>query len=378
MQKNGCPLRGSSSSSVEAKLKFMGSNIAHLKSAAVKHSGCAINNCERWVAVFTLIEIMGVMQLQQSPPATPCMGSQPLLAVAYSGGADSTTLLLETLRQYPHHTVAFHIHHGIQAAADSFVRHCEGFCTEHQVPLYVAYVNAKNAPGESPEDAARSARYAALVALATTHGVAASGGKVLLAQHADDQIETLLLALSRGAGLGGLAAMPARFLKAGVWFERPMLARSAASIRTWLKTEGISYIEDPTNANRSLTRNKIRLDVLPALQSAFPQCRQTVGRSIAHIAQANDLLSDLARIDLLATGQPPRIAHLQGLAQNRQVNVLRYWLNMAHSAIPSTAQLNELIKQLSACRTRGHRIYLKIASGFVSRQGDALRYNDGL
>ena len=305
-------------------------------------------------------------------------GSQALLAVAYSGGADSTALLVETQKLYPAQAIAFHVHHGLQAAADDFVRHCQSFCDTLKIPLHVAHVNAKHAMGESPEDAARGARYAALIELAKSHGVVASGGKVLLAQHSDDQVETLLLALSRGAGLGGLSAMPAEFERGGVQFERPMLNRSASEIRASLNRDGISFIEDPTNADKAFTRNKIRLDVLPILQVAFPQYRETFVRSITHIAQANDLLSELAGIDLALVGIPPSIKKLQGLKVNRQVNSIRFWLKSVHGVVPSTAQLEEMIKQIAACKTRGHQIYMKVANGFVSRLEDALSYNDQL
>lgn len=297
------------------------------------------------------------------------------LAVAYSGGADSTALLVETHKKYPEQTIALHVHHGLQVAADGFVTHCQAFCDALKVPLHVAYVNAKHASGESPEDAARSARYKALIELAKSNGVVESGGSVLLAQHADDQVETLLLALSRGAGLGGLSAMPAKFERGGVQFERPMLHLSAADIRTSLKRDGISFIEDLTNHDKTFTRNKIRLDVLPALQAAFPQYRETFARSISHIAQANDLLAGLAVIDLQTTGIPPKIKNLQALPANRQANSIRFWLKSEHRVVPSTAQLEELLKQITACQTRGHHIHLKVATGFVSRQEAVLSYN---
>jgi tRNA(Ile)-lysidine synthase len=304
--------------------------------------------------------------------------SQTILAVAYSGGADSTILLIETKKKYPDQTIAFHIHHGLQAAADGFVTHCQLFCDAIKVPLHVTYVNAKHAAGESPEDAARGARYEALIELAKSKGVVASGGKVLLAQHADDQVETLLLALSRGAGLGGLSAMPAAFERGGVQFERPMLDRRAADIRASLKRDGISFIEDPTNTDKAFTRNKIRLDVLPALEAAFPRYAATFARSISHIANANDLLADLAGIDLQAIGIPPRIKDLQHLPRNRQANAIRYWLKSEHGVTPSTAQLSELLKQMMACQTRGHQVHLKVATGFVSRHQAVLSYNQTL
>jgi len=304
--------------------------------------------------------------------------AKPKLAVAYSGGADSTALLIDIGRQYPKQTIAFHIHHGLQAAAGDFVRHCQNFCAERGVPLYVAYVNAKHAVGESPEDAARGARYRALIDLAYTHGVVESKGKVLLAQHADDQIETLLLALSRGAGLGGLSAMPSKFERGGVQFERPMLNQKAANIRARLKAAGVAFVEDPTNLDKTFTRNKIRLDVLPALQAAFPDYTATFGRSISHMAEASDLLTQLADIDLAKIGMPPRIKDLQTLETNRQANSIRFWLKSTYGVVPSTAQLEELLKQIAACQTRGHRIQIKVASGFVSRMGEVLRYSHEL
>jgi tRNA(Ile)-lysidine synthase len=302
--------------------------------------------------------------------------------VAYSGGADSTALLIETHQQFPHHTIAFHIHHGLQTAADGFVTHCQAFCDARQIPLFVAYVDAKHASGESPEDAARGARYKALIDLAKSHGVVESGGRVLLGQHADDQVETLLLALSRGAGLGGLSAMPASFERGSVQFQRPMLQRRAAEIRASLNQSGTAFIEDPTNTDKAFTRNKIRLDVLPTLQAAFPEYAATFSRSISHIAEANDLLASLAGIDLERVGVPPRIKDLQLLAANRQANSLRFWLKSVHGVIPSTAQLDELLKQVAACQTRGHQIRLKIASGFVIRsdaqRGDLLNFEASL
>lgn len=302
-------------------------------------------------------------------------GLQAIWAVAYSGGADSTALLVETHKKYPEQTIAFHVHHGLQAAADEFVRHCQSFCDALKVPLHVAYVNAKHAAGASPEDAARGARYKALIDLAHTHRVIESKGKVLLAQHADDQVETLLLALSRGAGLGGLSAMPAQFERGGVHFERPMLDQKAADIRARLKADGIAFIEDPTNLDKTFTRNKIRLDVLPALQAAFPEYAVTFARSISHIAKANDLLADLAGIDLETVGIPPRIKSLQALEANRQANAIRFWLKSAYGITPSTVQLDELLKQVAACQTRGHQIRIKVATGFVSRKEAVLSYN---
>ncbi len=291
------------------------------------------------------------------------------LGVAYSGGADSTALLLAAAQRWPGQVHALHIHHGLQAAADDFVRVCESVCADAKVPLHVVAVNAGHVSGESPEEAARRARYAALALAAKAHGLCG----VLLGQHADDQVETLLLALSRGAGLPGLSAMPAEFERGGVMFYRPLLQIPARSLREWLVQQKLAFVDDPSNIDERYTRNRIRARVLPALAQAFPQFRETFARSARHAAQAHDLLLEVARQDLAAIGAPPPIKSLQALSQPRQANVLRYWL-LQHQATPSAAQLDQLLLQIAACTTRGHHIHIKVACGHVTRLGGVLHY----
>lgn len=293
-------------------------------------------------------------------------------AVAFSGGADSTALLLAAASAWPGQVRAIHIHHGLQAAADGFARHCEGVCAGLGVPIRIVTVDARHEPGESPEDAARKARYAALAQAAAAQGARS----VLLAQHADDQVETMLLALSRGAGLPGLAAMPARFERHGVQFDRPLLAVSGAEIRHWLQAQGASFVEDPTNTDIAFTRNRIRRDVLPALQKSFPQFRETFARSARHAAQAQELLVAVATDDLALVGNPPAIDALRKLVRPRQANLLRQWLRVAHATGASTAQLEELLDQVAACATRGHHIRIKVGSGFVLREGACLAFRE--
>jgi tRNA(Ile)-lysidine synthase len=332
------------------------------------------------------------------------IASQTPVAVAYSGGADSTALLLMLARQYPGQVQAVHIHHGLQAAADDFAAHCSAFCAALGVPLHVVHVNATPASGQSPEDAARNARYAALSGKIRqlneapgqqNHGPAAikkvaikkvAITKVAIAQHADDQIETLLLALSRGAGLPGLSAMPASWQREGIEFTRPMLGMSSRDIRAWLAEQGLTarhpggpnlgqgWVEDPTNVDTQFTRNRIRHELIPALDKAFPQFRQTFARSAAHAAQAQSILVQVAIEDMAHTGNPPRIAALQGLSPARQGNVLRHWLKGSHQASPSTAQLAELQSQIANCTDRGKQLHIKVASGHVERHGDVLAY----
>ncbi|AVS62577.1 tRNA(Ile)-lysidine synthetase [Paracidovorax avenae] len=328
------------------------------------------------------------------------------LGVALSGGADSTALLHACAARWPGQVHALHVHHGLQVAADGFEADCRALCERLDVPLRVARVDARHAAGESPEDAARRHRYEALRTLAEGEGVVAvverspdsgsgsdsgqggsrdgkEGGNsvtevqpalasIALAQHADDQVETVLLALSRGAGVAGLAAMPAFWRRGGMDWHRPLLEVAGADIRTWLTARGEGWVEDPTNADERYTRNRIRARLLPALEAAFPQFRDTFARSASHAAEAAVLLRELAEADLQAIGQPPRIAALRALGRERQANALRHWLRTAHATTPTAAQLGELLDQVAACATRGHRIRIKVGRGFVVRQGDEL------
>ncbi|MDO8719391.1 MAG: tRNA lysidine(34) synthetase TilS [Polaromonas sp.] len=297
------------------------------------------------------------------------LSAPPPWGIAYSGGADSTALLLAAAQRWPGQVQAIHIHHGLQAAADDFVRVCGSVCAGLSVPLHVVRVDAGHASGESPEDAARRARYAALALAAQQHGLAG----VLLGQHADDQVETLLLALSRGAGLPGLASMAAQFERHGAAFYRPLLQITAASLRQWVVAQQIPFLDDPSNTDERYTRNRIRARLLPALDQAIPQFRRTFARSAQHAAQAHGLLLDIAQQDLMAVGAPPAIAALQVLSQPRQANLLRHWLQQ-HRATPSAAQMAQLLRQVAACTTRGHQIHLKVAAGHVIRQGAVLHY----
>ncbi len=292
------------------------------------------------------------------------------LAVAYSGGADSTALLLAAAERWPGQVQAIHIHHGLQAAADGFAGVCEAVCAGLAIPLHIERVDAAPVKGQSPEDAARRARYAALASAAKRLDL----NSVLLGQQADDQVETVLLALSRGAGLPGLAGMAARFERGGVAFHRPLLRVPAPSLRDWLVRRGVAFVDDPSNRDEHYTRNRIRLALLPALADGFPAFRETFARSAGHAAQAQALLAEIASEDLARIGVPPPIEALQTLSSARQANALRHWLRTAHQATPSAAQLAQLLAQIAACSTRGHGIDLKIAAGRVSRVGTVLRY----
>ena len=307
-------------------------------------------------------------------PPLDALAHLPAWAVALSGGADSTALLIASASRWPDKTHAIHVHHGLQAAADGFAAHCEILCQQLHVPLVVVRVQAAHASGESPEDAARQARYLAFVEALQSNW----GGEVkhiALGQHADDQVETLLLALSRGAGLPGLASMPSTLTRQGVTYHRPWLDIAGVTLRQALIDIGQIWVEDPTNQDTRYTRNKIRADILPTLEKAFPAFRQTFARSAAHAAQAQSLLQELAEQDLLIVGNPPNIKALQRFSAARQTNVLRHWLVLENMQA-SAAQMEALLVQVKSCTTRGHDIHIKVGRGFVKRDESTLRcYN---
>ena len=300
------------------------------------------------------------------------------LAVALSGGADSMALLMACAEKWPGQVVALHVNHGLQEAAAMFEDHCRSACERLGVPLRIQRVDARHATGQSPEDAARQARYMALSALALVEYESTAIKSIAIAQHANDQIETLLLALSRGAGLAGLSAMPAHWRRDGLDYYRPLLAVAGADIRSWLAQRGIAFVEDPTNQDQRYTRNRIRARMVPALQDTFPQFLITFARSATHAAQAQQVLDEVAAQDLQLAGRGsdglPRIQALQQLSRARQANALRHWLKDRFQTIPSAAQLSELLDQLADCTTRRHRIHIKVGLGFVQRSSDVLTW----
>lgn len=252
--------------------------------------------------------------------------------VAFSGGLDSTVLLhlLAELRR----TVelpplsAIHVHHGLQAEADAWVEQCRAQCAALGVPLTVRRVRV--AGGASLERAAREARYAAFAA------ELGEGEVLFAAQHRDDQAETLLLRLLRGAGVRGLAAMPASRPLAAGWLARPLLGVGRAELEAWAQARGLVWIEDPSNRDTTLSRNFLRREILPRLARRWPAASAVLARAAEQQAEAEALLGELAELDLAAACAPGEphwlalpslaLAPLLALSEARQRNLLRHWL----------------------------------------------------
>ncbi|HSC80246.1 MAG TPA: tRNA lysidine(34) synthetase TilS, partial [Chitinolyticbacter sp.] len=267
--------------------------------------------------------------------------SAPAWRIALSGGLDSTVLLHALVRLGRQQALpplsAIHVHHGLQAAADAWPEHCRQFCAELGVPLQVEHVQVDS--GASLERAAREARYAAF---ARQLG---AGELLLTGQHRDDQAETLLLRLLRGAGVRGLAGMPVQRALGRGRLLRPLLQISRAELEVYAREQALSWVEDPSNADTRLARNFLRREVLPGLAAHWPQAAGNLARSAGHLREAQELLDELARQDLALAATASdcawldlsslELAPLLSLSDARQRNALRHWL-AAFTALPDS------------------------------------------
>jgi tRNA(Ile)-lysidine synthase len=274
----------------------------------------------------------------------------PAFAVAWSGGLDST-VLLHTLRELrrtaarPFKLRAIHVNHQLQPAAVSFARHCRKLAKSWAVPITVLAPAVPRTAGASIEELARDARYAAL-------GQALTPGEYLLsAQHADDQMETVLLALLRGAGPKGLAAMPAASRLGAGKLLRPLLAWQRDALLRYARQHDLQWIDDPTNGELSFDRNYLRAEVVPALKRRWPSAAQTLGRSARHAAVAAAAMQSHAAGDLAAAadGADLETAVLHRYSPARLREVLRLWLTSAGWRAPDERRLQQ-IEVLMAAR----------------------------
>lgn len=275
------------------------------------------------------------------------------LAVAYSGGRDSTALLHATLqaaRPLGLQVHALHVHHGLSRHADDWLAHCAERCRSWArrgwpVHLHHVKLGLVPGPGQSIEAVARTARYAALAQMAQDQGC----GLVLLAHHREDQAETFLLQALRGAGVAGLSAMPAGVERAGVTWCRPWLRQSRAAIDAYVRRYRLRFVEDDSNADPRFARNRLRTQVWPVLAAAFPDAAHALGDAAQWAQEATNCLADLARIDIAAAQADAgalRIEALFALGPARGRNALRAWLggHLGHAA--SAALLERLWVEL--------------------------------
>jgi tRNA(Ile)-lysidine synthase len=303
------------------------------------------------------------------------------LALGLSGGLDSVALLSILLELAPvlkFSLRAVHVNHGISPNAARWAEFCGGLCTRLGVPLQLETVDISPHRHLGLEGAARRSRYEAFARV--------DADFVVLAQHSDDQAETLLLRLLRGAGLRGLAAMsPLRSISGmRARLLRPLLAVSRAEIEAHARLRGLEWVEDESNADTVRRRNFLRRDVFPLLERQFPEARATVARAAAHLAEARELLDEMARADFerCAGAEGVNVADLRSLGEARAKNLLRYWCETKNIEPLSAARTRELLRQLSESRPDSRiglavpgwtflryreRLYLRRASETIGR-----------
>lgn len=293
--------------------------------------------------------------------------------IAYSGGLDSRVLLrlcaeLARARQ-DFRCTAVHVHHGLQTAAEHWAEQCRTTCEAEGVAFRLLRVDARPRPGQSPEEAARAARYQALATLMGT------GDTLLTAQHRDDQAETLLLQLLRGAGLPGLAAMPERAEFGPGFLLRPLLEHGRAELRDYAEALKLDWVEDPSNRDLGYDRNFIRHLILPALAERWPAVNATLSRSAQHCAEAQATLAALARDLCHAALNPERETLyvdrlLDYTAADRRL-VLREWIGSQGFRMPSARVLGQVLD----CALNAHP---ERSPAVRWREGEIRRYRNEL
>jgi len=262
------------------------------------------------------------------------------ILVAFSGGVDSTALLgaLAERRHRGTRLRAVHVNHGLHPNAPKWSEHCRSLARRLAIPIELVAAKVARASGDSLEAAAREARYAVL-------SKALEEGEFLLtAHHEEDQLETVLLQLFRGAGLPGLAAMPELSAFAGGSLARPLLSRSRAELEEWVRAHELSWVEDDTNADETLDRNYLRRCVLPLIKERWAGVAAAVSRSARHAAEGQGLLETLGRADVERASNGPDlfVPTLRALQPERRRNALRYWIARSGARLPDTSRLEQL------------------------------------
>jgi tRNA(Ile)-lysidine synthase len=230
------------------------------------------------------------------------------------------------------------VNHGLHPNASQWSAHCRALARDLGVQLEVLAAKVARSAGVSLEAAARDARYGLLAR-------ALEAGEFLLtAHHEDDQVETVLLQLFRGAGIAGLAAMPDIAPFAEGWLARPLLSRSRAELEEWVRGAGLSWVDDDTNADETLDRNYLRRQVLPLIRDRWPGVGSAVSRSARHAAEGQRLLDMIARSDTERASSGPDlfVPALRALRPDRRRNALRFWIARSGARVPDTSRLEEL------------------------------------
>ena len=262
------------------------------------------------------------------------------MLVAYSGGLDSH-VLLHLASQFPDCEIrAMHVHHGLQKVADTWVGHCQQVCDVLKVPLFVEFLELNISKGQSVEEVARNARYKVL------KNALQQDELLLTAHHQNDQAETLLLQLFRGAGVQGLAAMPKMSILDSGQHARPLLDKTRECLERYAKANKLMFIEDPSNQDTTFNRNFLRNKVTPLLRARWPSIDKTISRSATIQAETKQILNEVAEQDLrlLCAKQLNQLSlsKLEALTLLRQKLVIRYWISVNGFQSPSEKKLKHI------------------------------------
>ena len=292
--------------------------------------------------------------------------------IAYSGGLDSRVLLhlcSQLKAQFRISFTAIHVHHGLQAIADEWVEHCRHTAAQSAIPCEVLWVDARPEAGASPEEAARNARYQAF------RSVLREGDILLTAQHQNDQAETLLLQLFRGAGLAGLSAMPEYAPLPPGFILRPLLAYSRNALETYARTHDLTWVEDPSNQDQGYDRNFLRQDIWPRLEQRWPALASTLTRTARHCAEAQKTLDDQVQNWLTPNLLPEpgvlELSILQTHSPAEQALILRAWLKHNGLRMVSTRLLQQIQDDMMTARP-DRNPKLKWQEAEIRRYRDAL------
>jgi tRNA(Ile)-lysidine synthase len=279
-------------------------------------------------------------------PPTPPLAKGARVWLAYSGGLDSTALLHLLHAAKTPRLQVLHVHHGLQADAEAWARRCQAQCRRLRLPFVELRVQIDPADAAGPEAAARAARYAALRAQMK------AGDLLITAHHRDDQAETVLQRLLRGAGVSGLAAMRplTPFAPGALW--RPLLQTPRERIHAYALQLKLRWIEDPHNHAPRYARSFLRQDILPRLHRHWPQAEASLARAAEHCAEAVELLEELARQDLATVqlGEALGVKALRALGDARRRNLLRYWLQLRGYEALSADALQRLDREVLQAR----------------------------
>jgi tRNA(Ile)-lysidine synthase len=267
------------------------------------------------------------------------------VCVGLSGGLDSVVLLdcLHRLQLIDYFELfAVHVNHQLSPHAQSWVLFCTELCAQKKIPLHIETVNIARDSGLGIEATAREARYAVFKKQ--------DADFIAFAHHADDQAETLLLQLLRGAGVKGASAMP--MLSDGKpAMARPLLAVTRSELEHYAAQRGLKWITDESNADIRYDRNYVRHAVMPLIEKRFPAYRTTLGRAAQHFAEASQLLDELAALDAKDAMQGDVLSQsaIIKLSEVRAKNLLRFFLAQHRIAMPQATRLDELVRQLQTC-----------------------------